>query len=293
MRDTGVRLSSSRSLFYPIRREADNDGLRRTVEFSRRERAAATVSKSERSCARSGRLQRWVRRAGPSFRVAASLTHHPSTEPRGTTGVRRNHTNMQLCRHDERCLESPAAHDHPRHDERCLESRAAHDHAEHDGQSAPRAIIPHLHNGPSAPRAFVPHLHHTIPAPRACEPRLHDGHLHNGRSYHASIPGHRTTQIGITGVHESRPMDTKKGVPTTLPSRRTLCPSVAPPPIDRYWLRDDSTFQRATILRTRSGVNCMGLFGSSRWLWPLVRLVVMCGFILNFLCWHLNRWMLV
>ena len=53
-----------------------------TVEFSRRERVAATTSKSERSCARSGRLQRWVRRAGPSFRVAAS----PRAPPRhGTT----------------------------------------------------------------------------------------------------------------------------------------------------------------------------------------------------------------
>ena len=41
-----------------------------------------TTSKKQRSCARSGRLQRWVRRAGPSFRVAAS----PRAPPRhGTT----------------------------------------------------------------------------------------------------------------------------------------------------------------------------------------------------------------
>ena len=181
MRDTGVRLSSSRSLFYPIRREADNDGLRRTFEFSRRERAAATVSKSERSCARSGRLQRWVRRAGPSFRVAASprappqhgTTRHDgrSAEPhqhaitRGTTGVR-------------------------------LEPPAAHDHARHHGQSAPRAVVPRLHDG----------HRHDGRSNHACTTRF----PHHGRSYHASTTRTCTTESGTTGVRESRPMPRKR-----------------------------------------------------------------------------------
>src|SRR6266545_2156091 len=48
--------------------------------------------------------------------------------------------------------------------------------------------------------------------------------------------------------------------------RRTACPSVAPPLIDR---EDDWPilgFKKARISGTRSGVNCMGLFGGGRFI---------------------------
>ena len=51
---------------------------RPTVEFSRRERAAATVLKNERSRARSGRLQRWVRRAVRRRSLATNMRRTPA-----------------------------------------------------------------------------------------------------------------------------------------------------------------------------------------------------------------------
>ena len=57
-----------------------------TVEFSRRERTAKSVLKNERSCARSGLLQRDVRRAGRRRSLAASST--PTTPAQNHTAQR-------------------------------------------------------------------------------------------------------------------------------------------------------------------------------------------------------------
>ncbi len=54
--------------------------------------------------------------------------------------------------------------------------------------------------------------------------------------------------------------------PTTMPAGHpTPCPSAAPPPIDRDNARADSTFKKAPILGTRSGVGCMGMLARN-WL---------------------------
>ena len=83
-----------------------------TVEFSGRERAAATVSKSERSRARSGRLQRLVRRAGrrrspaPRMRPTAARNHAAQRASVGIT-LARDHAGTTGVR-----LEPPTARDH-------------------------------------------------------------------------------------------------------------------------------------------------------------------------------------
>ena len=60
------------------------------------------------------------------------------------------------------------------------------------------------------------------------------GGQHNGRSYHASTTGECTTEGGTMGDCLADELFTKKGLPTTFPSGRTACPSVAPLLIDRY-----------------------------------------------------------
>ncbi len=89
------------------------------------------------------------------------------------------------------------------------------------------------------------------------------GNQHHERSYHVSttsVPHHENRHNGRSRIARD---GHKEGVPTTLPSRRTGWHSVAPPPIDRYHVRADSNLQKAPISGTRSGVNCMGLFGGN------------------------------
>ena len=149
----------------------------------------APISRAQRSAATLGSAG-WP----PSFACSA-YAHHPSTEPRGTTGVRRNHTNMQSRRHDGRLVGITRRTERRRHDGRSVEPPTAHDHAPHDG--------------PSARRADEPRLHHALPARRADEPRLHHERLHHGRSYHASTTRTGTTGTGTTGVQESPLIDIK------------------------------------------------------------------------------------
>ena len=145
------------------------------------------VLKTQRSRARSGRLERHVRRSGI---LRSGCAWHAPTTPAwnhtGTTGV--------------------WSGSHP-----------AQDHALHNGPaSAPRASgstfsttgFPHhgrsyhtLHHGQAAPRAFVPH-----PTPRAPARRS----WHHGRSGSAI-----------------RRINSKKGVPITRPGRRTVWRSAA------------------------------------------------------------------
>ena len=123
-------------------------GCRPTVEFSRRERAPKTVSKTERSRARSGRLERYVRRSGCRF--SGRHPHAPTTPSwyhTGRTGVRSESRTFGTtpC---TTCFD--------------LDSRSAQDSAVHNGQSAQRACVPHLHNGQSAQRACVPGRHNGL-----------------------------------------------------------------------------------------------------------------------------------
>ena len=128
-------------------------------------RALVMPSKHQRSRARSGRLQRWVRRAGrrrscaASTRTTAARNHAarracggttPTCNHAGTTGVR-------------------------------LEPHHARNHAEHDGQSAPRAFESHLHHG---------HLHNGRSNHTGTT-----GARHNGRSNHTGTTGFSTTNL--------------------------------------------------------------------------------------------------
>ena len=106
----------------------------------------------------------------------------------------------------------------------------------HNEPSAQRAYVPHLHNGQSAQRAFVPRLHNGASAQRALVPHPPQRtparrSRHDGRS--------RSAICFITS---------KKGLLVTLPGRRTVCPSVAPPPRDRDHVRADCDLQKSDDL---------------------------------------------
>jgi len=135
--------------------------------------SSAAASAPQQRCqkandlARSGRLQRWVRRAG--CRRARAALHDRTTSARnhaaqrafgGTTPVR-NHTGT-----------TSAVWNHTRH-----------------GITRGTTSVPHHGRSYHTGITSVPH---------------------HGRSYHASTTRTRTTGPGTTGVHESRPMDTKK-----------------------------------------------------------------------------------
>jgi len=160
---------------------------RRTVEFSRRKRVAATTSKKLRSRARSGRLQRWVRRLGNVvrvLRVCAPLQHgitpaqrafgwshipHAITPARRTFGRITRRT--QSRRHDE-------TFDGTTHRTRSPTTRRTFSTTGGRTTPAPRASRTTSRRTTPAPRA---------PAPRAVVPRQHhahrhDGNRHNGRS---------------------------------------------------------------------------------------------------------------
>ena len=120
-------------------------------------RALVMPSKHQRSRARSGRLQRWVRRTG--------RRHSPAPRMRPTPA--RNHAARRACGG------TTPARNHASTTGVRLEPPAARNHARHDGRTAPRAVVPHLHHALPAPRAVVPHQYNE---------RLHDGNRHHGRS---------------------------------------------------------------------------------------------------------------
>jgi hypothetical protein len=123
-----------------------------TVEFSRRERAAISLLKTERSRARSGRLQRLVRRSGIG-RSSVTRMRRP------------HHFGIRPCTTSVRSLSRPA-HDHARHTGLLTEPRSS-------GITLPITGFQHngpsynsLHNRLSAQRAFVPHKAQRAPGRR-------------------------------------------------------------------------------------------------------------------------------
>jgi len=128
-------------------------------------------------------------------RVLPVSADHSGTEPRGTTGVWRNHTNMQSRLHNGRSVESPAARNHT-----CTTSvRWNH---------LPHTITPDMTGNPHHERS-----NHacTTSVPHNGLPN-HTGttsYQHHGRSYHASITRTGTTGTGTTGVEESPLIDIK------------------------------------------------------------------------------------
>jgi len=121
---------------------------------------------------------------------------HPGTEPRGTTGVRLEPHQHAITPARRALVGITRRTRSRRHDARWLEPPTAHDHGRHDGLSAPRAIEPRRHNG----------HRHDGPANHACITSVQ----HDAPANHACTTGICTTETGTTGVHKSRPMDTKR-----------------------------------------------------------------------------------
>jgi len=139
---------------------------------------------------------------------------HPGTEPRGTTGVRRNHTTMQSRRHNGRSVgttrrtESRAARrdvrwNHPQHTLMLRTTGGQHD-----------APLNH------ASTTGAPHHGRSYHTCTTC-------FLHHERSYHASITRMQHDGNRRHGRSRIAPDGYEKGVPTTFPSRRTACASAA------------------------------------------------------------------
>jgi hypothetical protein len=146
-------------------------------------------SKCERSRARSGRLQRRVRRSSRS--PAGCRPHAPTTLV------------WDHALHNGRSVGTTPIWNHARHNALSSEPRAAHDHAAHNGRSAQPASAPHV-----AQRAIsTTSLRTTRCTTSACTPRdPHNGAFNQRDSLH-----HITN-----------------GLPPTLPGRRTVCASAAP-----------------------------------------------------------------
>ena len=144
-------------------------------------------------------------------RVLPADAPHPGSEPRGTTGVRWNHTRTR-----SRPAQRAFGWNQPPHT--ITPARRAFNGITRSTRSH-GSTTGHPHHGRSN---------------HACTTRF----PHHEPSYHASTTRTRTTGTGTTRVHESRRMDTKKGMPTTLPQPPNGLPISCAPAratlIDRY-----------------------------------------------------------
>ena len=132
----------------------------------------------------------------PPSLACCQHTHHRSTEPRGTTGVRQNHTRTGSRRHNGRSAEPHPHAITPARRTFGGTTRRTRSHGSTTG---------HPHHGRSNHACTTRFPHHGR-SNHACTTRF----PHHEHSYHASTTRTRTTGTGTTGVHESRRMTRKR-----------------------------------------------------------------------------------